>query len=184
MAERLPYFTIGHSTLTVDELAARLHAAGVTRLIDVRSIRRSRTNPQFNQDALAPALAARGIAYEAMADLGGRRGRQRAVPPEVNGWWDNESFHNYADWALQPAFRAALARLRELGQRQRCAVMCAESVWWRCHRRIIADHLLAAGETVRHIMDGAIDEARLTPAAQVQPDGSVTYPAAQRSLPM
>ena len=182
MAERLPYFTIGHSTLSVDELAAHLHAAGVTRLIDVRTIRRSRTNPQFNQDTLPLALAAHGIGYEAMADLGGRRGRQRAIAPEVNGHWDNASFHNYADWALQAPFRAALQELRDKGQRERCAVMCAEAVWWRCHRRIIADHLLAAGETVRHIMDAGIDEAHLTPAAQVHADGTVSYPAPQRSL--
>ncbi|MEZ5606009.1 MAG: DUF488 domain-containing protein [Burkholderiaceae bacterium] len=182
MAERLPYFTIGHSTLPVDELAARLHAAGVTRLVDVRSIRRSHTNPQFNQDTLAQALAAHGIAYEAMVDLGGRRGRQRAVAPEVNGFWGNASFHNYADWALQPAFRAALQALRDKGQRERCAVMCAEAVWWRCHRRIIADHLLAAGETVRHIMDGHIDEAQLNAGARVRDDGTVSYPAAQQAL--
>lgn len=179
---RLPYFTIGHSTLTVDELAARLHAAGVTRLIDVRSIPRSRTNPQFNRDVLPGALAARGIACQAMADLGGRRGRQRAVAPEVNGFWDNASFHNYADWALQPPFRAALQALREQGQRERCAVMCAEAVWWRCHRRIIADHLLAAGETVRHILDGGIEDAHLTAGAQVHADGTVSYPAAQQAL--
>ena len=182
MAERLPYFTIGHSTLTVDELAARLHAAGVTRLIDVRSIRRSRTNPQFNEGTLPQALAAQGIAYEAMADLGGRRGRQHGVAPEVNGFWDNASFHNYADWALQPAFRAALQDLRDKGQHERCAVMCAEAVWWRCHRRIIADQLLAAGETVRHIMDGPIVDATLNPGAEVQADGTVRYPAAQASL--
>lgn len=180
---RLPCFTIGHSTLTVDELAACLRQAGVTRLIDVRSIRRSRTNPQFNQDTLAPALAACGIAYETMADLGGRRSRQRAIGPEVNGFWDNASFHNYADWALQPAFRAALRALREKGQRERCAIMCAEAVWWRCHRRIIADHLLAAGETVRHIMGARIEDARLTPGAQVHADGTVSYPAPQPSLP-
>ena len=176
MAERLPYFTIGHSTLTVDELAARLHAAGVTRLIDVRSIRRSRTNPQFNQDVLPQQLAARGIAYEAMADLGGRRGRQRAIAPAVNGFWDNASFHNYADWALQAPFRAALQALRDKGQRERCAVMCAESVWWRCHRRIIADHLLAAGEDVRHIMEGRIEAAHLTAGAQIGADGQISYP--------
>jgi uncharacterized protein (DUF488 family) len=80
------------------------------------------------------------------------------------------------------AVSRGLARLREQGQRQRCAIMCAESVWWRCHRRIIADHLLAAGETVRHIMDAGIDEAHLTPAAQVHADGTVSYPAPQRSL--
>ncbi len=99
------------------------------------------------------------------------------MAPEVNGWWDNASFHNYADWALQPPFRAALARLREQGQRQRCAIMCAESVWWRCHRRIIADHLLAAGETVRHIMDGHVEDARPTPFARVAADGLVRYPS-------
>ncbi len=177
MAERLPCFTIGHSTLTVDELAARLHAAGVTRLIDVRSIPRSRTNPQFNRDVLPAALAERGIAYEAMPDLGGRRGRQHAVAPAVNGMWDNASFHNYADWALQPPFRAALQALRAKGQRERCAVMCAESLWWRCHRRIIADHLLAVGETVRHIMDGHVEDARPTPFARVAADGLVRYPS-------
>lgn len=181
-ASRLPLFTIGHGTLSTDEFITRLQAAGVTCLIDVRSFARSRTNPQFNEDRLPQALAAHGIGYAHVADLGGRRARQRAVAPEVNGWWDNASFHNYADWALQPPFRAALARLREQGQRQRCAIMCAESVWWRCHRRIIADHLLAAGETVRHIMDAGIDEARLTPAAQVHADGTVSYPAPQRSL--
>ena len=152
MPARLPYFTIGHSTLSVDELAAHLHAAGVTRLIDVRTIRRSRTNPQFNQDTLPLALAAHGIGYEAMADLGGRRGRQRAIAPEVNGHWDNASFHNYADWALQAPFRAALQELRDKGQRERCAVMCAEAVWWRCHRRLIADDLSARGWTVVHLM--------------------------------
>ena len=182
MAERLPYFTIGHSTLSVDELAAHLHAAGVTRLIDVRTFPRSRTNPQFNSEELARALAERGIAYERLEDLGGRRGRQCEVAPEVNAFWDNASFHNYADWALQAPFRAALQELRDKGQRERCAVMCAEAVWWRCHRRIIADHLLAAGESVRHIMDGHIDEAHFNAGAQVQDDGTVSYPSAQKAL--
>jgi len=177
MAARLPLHTIGHSTLTLDEFVARLQAAGVTRLIDVRSIPRSHTNPQFNQATLPGALAARGIGYEHVADLGGRRGRQRGVAPEVNGFWDNASFHNYADWALQPPFRAALAHLIDTGQRERCALMCAESLWWRCHRRIIADHLLAAGEPVRHILASHIEEAKLNPAARVHADGRVTYPA-------
>ncbi len=177
MAARLPYHTIGHSTLTVDELAERLQAAQVTRLIDVRTLPRSRTNPQFNRDALPEALAPHGIAYQHLASLGGRRSRQRNVAPEVNGFWDNRSFHNYADYALQPAFREALAELRAIGQRERCAVMCSEAVWWRCHRRIIADHLLAAGEAVRHIMADRIEDATLTRGSQVHADGSVTYPA-------
>ena len=177
MVARLPFHTIGHSTLSVDELAQRLQAAQVTRLIDVRAIPRSRTNPQFNQDTLPAALAPHGIAYQHLARLGGRRSAQRNVAPEVNAFWDNRSFHHYADYALQPAFRAGLAELREAGQRERCAVMCSEAVWWRCHRRIIADHLLAAGETVRHIMSDRIEDAHLTPGAQVGPDGTVTYPA-------
>ena len=176
MPARLPYHTIGHSTLSVDELASRLKAAGVTRLIDVRTIPRSRTNPQFNQDVLPPALAPHGIAYEAMASLGGRRSLQRNVAPEVNGFWDHRSFHNYADYALQPAFRDGLAELRAKGQRERCAVMCSEAVWWRCHRRIIADHLLAAGEDVRHIMEGRIEAAHLTAGAQIGADGQISYP--------
>ncbi len=176
MVARLPLHTIGHSTLSVDELAERLQAAQVTRLIDVRAIPRSRTNPQFNQDTLPAALAPHGIAYQHLASLGGRRSLQRHVPPEVNGFWDNRSFHNYADYALQPAFRAGLAELREAGQHERCAVMCSEAVWWRCHRRIIADHLLAAGESVRHILGDHIEDAHLTPGAQLGPDGTVTYP--------
>ena len=171
MARRLPFHTIGHWTLPLDAFVERLKAAEVTRVIDVRAIPRSGTNPQYNQATLPDALAAYGIGYAHMASLGGRRNLQRNVAPEVNGFWD------YADYALQPAFRAGLAELRQAGQRERCAVMCAEAVWWRCHRRIIADHLLAAGEAVRHIMSDRIDDARLTPGAQVHADGSVTYPA-------
>lgn len=177
MPARLPYFTIGHSTLTLDEFVERLKAADVTRVIDVRTIPRSRTNPQFNRNTLPDALASHGIGYEHMAALGGRRSLQRNVAPEVNGFWDNRSFHNYADYALQPAFREGLAELRAKGQREHCAVMCAEAVWWRCHRRIIADHLMAAGEAVLHIMDGRIEDAKLTTGAQVHADGTVTYPA-------
>ena len=176
-AARRPYFTIGHSTLAIDAFAACLQAAGVTRVIDVRSIPRSRTNPQYNQDRLPAALAAYGIGYEHMASLGGRRGLQRGIDPRLNGFWHNRSFHHYADYALQPAFREGLEQLREFGQRECCAIMCSEAVWWRCHRRIISDHLLAAGETVRHLMNGRIEDARLTPGAQAHADGSVTYPA-------
>lgn len=177
MPARLPYHTIGHSTLPIEAFVERLQAAGVTRVIDVRTIPRSRTNPQYNRDLLPDSLAAHGIGYQHMASLGGRRNLQRDVAPEVNGFWDNRSFHNYADYALQPAFRDGLAQLREIGQREPCTVMCSEAVWWRCHRRIIADHLLAAGETVRHIMADRIEDAKLTPGARVDAHGVVTYPA-------
>jgi len=101
------------------------------------------------------------------------------VPAEVNGFWENQSFHNYADYAMGQKFREGLAHLRALGRHDRCAIMCAETVWWRCHRRIIADYLLAAGEAVFHIMGpGQIVPARLTEGATVQPSGVLAYPAA------
>lgn len=174
---RLPYHTIGHARLALEDFIARLQAARIELLVDVRAFPRSRTNPQFNEDTLPAALAEHGIDYLHLTELGGRRGRQPGVAPEVNGAWDNESFHHYADYTLQPAFRAGLERLRALGQEKRLAIMCAESVWWRCHRRLIADQLLATGETVRHIMDGHVEDAKLTAFARVQDDGRVTYPA-------
>jgi uncharacterized protein (DUF488 family) len=139
---------------------------------------RSRTNPQFNADALPQALAAAGIGYEHIAALGGLRSRRRECDPQVNAFWTNASFHNYADYSMSDAFGAGLAHLRELGRKTPCAVMCAEAVWWRCHRRIIADYLIAAGEDVRHIMaDGKVNAARITEAAQRQ-GGALVYPAA------
>ena len=178
---RLPFFTIGHSTLTLDAFVQALQHAGVTRVVDVRSITRSRTNPQFNEDSLPASLAAHGIGYQHIANLGGRRGRQRNVAPALDAFWQNASFHNYADWAQQPAFIQGLNELIAAGRRERCAIMCAESLWWRCHRRIITDHLLARGETVRHIIGQHIDDASLTPGAVVHPGGAVTYPAQPQS---
>ena len=100
------------------------------------------------------------------------------MPPSVNGFWSNESFHNYADYALSPQFHAGLQHLRNEGRAQRCAMMCSEAVWWRCHRRIVADYLIAAGESVVHIMgEGRLEPARLTEGALVQGDGTVVYPA-------
>jgi uncharacterized protein (DUF488 family) len=134
---------------------------------DVRTMPRSRTNPQFNADVLPGALAAAGIGYEHIASLGGLRSRRREVPPELNAFWQNASFHNYADYAMSDAFAAGFAQLREIGAEAPCALMCAEALWWRCHRRIIADYLIAAGEDVRHVMaDGKLVQASMTPAAQ------------------
>jgi uncharacterized protein (DUF488 family) len=113
------------------------------------------------------------IGHERIAALGGLRGKQHEVAPDVNAFWQNQSFHNYADYGLTEAFHSGLARLCALGQKQRCAVMCAEAVWWRCHRRIIADYLIAAGKTVFHILgQGRIVPARMTAAAQLGPDGA------------
>jgi len=156
-----------------------LREAAIRLVVDVRTVPRSRTNPQYNIDVLPPELAASQIGYEHIAALGGRRGKARNVSPSVNAFWQNESFHNYADYAMSESFREGLARLRELGQARPCAIMCAEAVWWRCHRRIIADYLLAADETVLHILGpGQIVPAHLTIGAKVDSSGMLSYPAA------
>jgi uncharacterized protein (DUF488 family) len=172
-----PVFTIGHSTHPVDELIRMLLPNGVRRLIDVRAFPRSRTNPQYNVDVLPESLAPHGIGYAHVPGLGGKRPRSKDIPQETNAFWDNQSFHNYADYAMGADFRAALDRLLERAENERVAIMCAESVWWRCHRRIITDYLLAAGRDVWHIMGvGAIEPARITPAARPGPHGALVYP--------
>jgi uncharacterized protein (DUF488 family) len=173
-----PYFTIGHSTRPIGDFIDLLTASEIGIVVDVRTIPRSRTNPQYNREALPLSLAEFQVAYEHIAELGGRRARAQHIAPEVNAFWKNQSFHNYADYAMGDGFRSGLARLRELGSVRRCAVMCAEAVWWRCHRRIIADYLLVAGERVFHILGPkAVAPARLTKDATPQPDGALTYPA-------
>ena len=172
-------YTIGHSRLAIAEFVDLLAPAEVDFVVDVRAFPRSRSNPQFNADTLAPALATFGIGYAHLPELGGRRPRQPDVPPRRNALWTNRSFHNYADYAASRAFRAGLARLIDLCSRRRCAIMCAEAVWWRCHRRIIADYLLARGERVLHILPGGrIAPAKRTPGARRRPDGTLAYPAA------
>src|SRR6266545_6483117 len=163
------FFTIGHSTRSIDGLVALLRSACVELVVDVRAIPRSRTNPQSNLDVLPAALAAAGIDYEHLPALGGRRGR--AAADSANDFWQNASFRNYADYAATAAFRAGLSRLRELGARQACAIMCAEAVWWRCHRRIIADYLLADGATVFHILGPTHIEPARSDARRAPPAG-------------
>jgi uncharacterized protein (DUF488 family) len=174
---KLPYFTIGHSARSLEEFVGILAEAGIGLVADVRKMPMSRTNPQFNKDTLSAALATFQISYEHMAALGGLRGKSQDVLPDVNGLWTNDSFHNYADYALSPPFHAGLAHLVEEGREARCAIMCSEAVWWRCHRRIVADYLIAGGETVFHLMGPSRAEpARLTPGARVQAR-AVVYPA-------
>lgn len=173
-----PFFTIGHSTRPLTAFGELLTESHVGLIVDVRTVPRSRTNPQYNSDVLPASLMQFGIAYEHVAALGGLRGRKSDVPPDVNAFWKNQSFHNYADYAMSEEFRSGLTRLRELGHDARCAIMCAEVVWWRCHRRIIADYLIAAGEAVFHILGpGHVDQAQMTGAARPEPAGTLTYPA-------
>jgi uncharacterized protein (DUF488 family) len=144
---------------------------------DVRTVPRSRTNPQYNQDTLPEALKTFQIGYRHFAALGGLRSKARHVLPTVNAFWRNASFHNYADYALSEVFQAGFEELRATGADQRCAIMCAETLWWRCHRRIITDYLLNAGETVFHILGpGQVEPATLTPAARAASRTKLVYP--------
>ncbi|MGE3149272.1 MAG: DUF488 family protein [Pseudorhodoplanes sp.] len=178
-----PFFTIGHSNRSLDAFVGLLKEAHVERVADIRKIPMSGANPQFNRDTLPEALAPFGISYEHVAALGGLRGKARGVPADVNGLWTNDSFHNYADYALSEQFHAGFDHLLDEGRRWRMAVMCSEAVWWRCHRRIVADYLVAGGETVFHIMGpGRLEPARLTPGAVIQPGGAVVYPANGRPV--
>jgi uncharacterized protein (DUF488 family) len=176
-ARSRPVFTIGHSTRTISEFATMLQAAGVRLLVDVRRIPRSRTNPQYNLERLPAELAPWQIGHRYLAELGGRRGRTADVPPEINGFWQNRSFHNYADYALSEEFAAGLGALAAAAGEQPTAIMCSEAVWWRCHRRIIADYLLNEGWEVLHIMgQGRAEPARMTVSAQPL-HGKLVYPA-------
>jgi uncharacterized protein (DUF488 family) len=172
-----PIYTIGHSTKTIRQFVELLGAGRVQLVVDIRSIARSRTNPQYDRNALPGALASYQIAHDQIPQLGGLRKKSRTVPPEVNGFWTNRSFHNYADYALSEEFRTGLDRLLELADYKRCAIMCAEAVWWRCHRRIVADYLIQKGRAVVHLMGSSRAEpAVINDAAQVVAEGLV-YPA-------
>jgi uncharacterized protein (DUF488 family) len=174
-----PFFTLGHSTRSLEEFVALLRSANIHLVADVRTVPRSRTNPQFNRDTLPQSLSQFQIGYEHISALGGLRGTRRDVPPRVNAFWQNQNFHNYADYAMGNDFRAGLRRLLDLGHHAPTAIMCAEAVWWRCHRRIIADYLIAAGETVFHVLaPHRIEPARISSAAKLGPENVITYPAA------
>ena len=172
-----PFFTIGHSTRSIPEFVELIRAFNVELVIDVRTTPMSRKNSQYNLDTFPITLSEYQIGYEHIPALGGRRGRQPNCPADVNAFWDNQSFHNYADYALGQEFQPGLARLREVGHAIPCVTMCAEAVWWSCHRRIIADYLLAAGEAVFHIMGPRqVELAHLTSGASAAMDGTLTYP--------
>lgn len=176
MQDGPPLYTIGHSTRTILEFAELLRCGAVELVVDVRTVPRSRRNPQYNEDVLGGELAPFHIEYSRIAALGGLRGRSRDVPPEVNGFWDNQSFHNYADYALSGEFKSALEDLLRIASSRRLAIMCSEAVWWRCHRRIIADYVLARGLVVLHLMGtDRVEPASMTTAARVEGD-EIVYP--------
>jgi len=166
-------FTIGHSTLTLEAFSAALEAHAIRQLADVRLIPRSRRHPHFGGAALAQSLAVRGIRYEHFRDLGGRR---QPRPDSANTAWQHPAFRGYADYMATGAFEAGLGRLLSLSAAAPTAIMCAEARWWQCHRRLIADALVARGVQVRHIMGpGAAARHVLMPFARIT-NGRVTYP--------
>jgi uncharacterized protein (DUF488 family) len=167
-------YAVGHSTRTAEELVALLHAHGVETLADIRTVPRSRTNPQFNRDALPRTLAAAGLRYAHLPRLGGLR---RPRPDSPNGAWRNTSFRGYADYMLTEDFAQGLEELRLLAQEGPVALMCAEALRWRCHRSLVADALYARGVQVLHITSRTRAEPhRLTPFAELH-GRQVLYPA-------
>jgi uncharacterized protein (DUF488 family) len=175
-----PFFTIGHSTRPILEFVSVLNSTEIKLVVDVRAVPRSRTNPQYDLETLQGSLNEVNVGYEHIAALGGWRSRPPNVAETVNALWQNQSFHNYADYAMTEPFQEGLGRLRSLGYQQRCVIMCAEAVWWRCHRRIITDYLIAAGEAVFHIFGlDHVEPARITPGAARGPDGTLVYPATE-----
>ncbi len=168
-------YTVGHSRRTLEELVEILQGVGVTRLIDIRSIPRSRTNPQFNIDVLPTSLAPAGIAYTHLRKLGGRRGKSKVAESHNTGW-RVRAFQNYADYAETDDFREGLRELLELSQAETCVIMCAEAVWWRCHRRIVTDYVLVHGRPVVHLLSSTNQQpATLTPFATVRRGKRIVY---------
>jgi uncharacterized protein (DUF488 family) len=166
-------WTIGHSTRPIDEFLSLLKAHDIQRLVDVRTIPRSRHNPQFNSEALAYSLTSTAISYQHSANLGGLRKPRK---DSINTGWRNESFRGYADYMQTEEFEKALETLMADTEERRTAIMCAEAVPWRCHRSLIADALVCRDWEVRHILsETKADRHQLTPLATVE-NGQLHYP--------
>ena len=166
-------WTVGHSTHSLETFVALVRAHGVSTIADVRKIPRSRRHLQFNVDTLPTSLGAAGLGYVHRPGLGGLR---RERPDSVNRGWKNPSFRAYADYMQTDEFAHELDALVALGMRERVAIMCAEAVWWRCHRSLIADALVARGEPVLHILTPERAEPHVLRDFARVADGRVTYP--------
>lgn len=176
----LTIFTIGHSTRTLDEFVNLLRAYNVTLVVDVRSVPRSRHNPQFNKETLPDSLKLAGVKYVHMPDIGGLR---RAKPDSVNTAWKNKSFRGYADYMQTKEFTEQLLNLMLLARGNTVAVMCAEAVPWRCHRSLISDALVIRHVNVKHILtkDNVIKH-RLSEWARIE-GTKITYPLYKKETP-
>jgi uncharacterized protein (DUF488 family) len=177
-AECQRVFTIGHSTRSAADFIAVLKKFSIARVLDIRKIPGSAAHPQFRQEALERSLLEAGITYSYLPALGGRRPKSRVVDEHINAGWHVRAFHNYADYAQSDAFQDGLRQVLQLACQEPCAMMCAEVLWWRCHRRIVTDHLLARGVPVTHLFSETKSEpALLTPFAVVDARKRVSYPA-------
>ncbi len=173
-------YTIGHSTRTQEQLLTLLSEAEIALVADVRAFPGSRRHPQFNRAELAKWLPAAGIEYVHIRGLGGRRAPS---PDSRNDGWREPAFRGYADHMSSAEFRTALGQFEAAARQRPAAAMCAEAVWWRCHRRLIADSLVARGWRVEHLGIGAERSVHeLTDFAVVGRDGALSYPASQRTL--
>lgn len=171
---QIKVFTVGHSTHDFEEFVAILKTNGVESVADIRTVPKSRRHPHFHTDSLAQSLPEFGIQYEHVARLGGWR---KTDPDSVNAGWRNDSFRGYADYAMGREFAEGLAELRGIALNRVTAMMCSEALWWRCHRRLVADRLISRGDLVRHIgSDGKTSVHELTEFAIVGADGQITYP--------
>src|SRR5579863_5481311 len=171
----LTVFTIGHSTRPWEAFLQLLRAHGIERLVDVRSIPKSRHNPQFNRETLSKKLRGARIGYVHLRRLGGLRHARRDSP---NMGWRNVSFRGFADYMQMPEFEKGLRRLIQLAKQKKTAIMCAEAVQWRCHRSLIADALTVRGIRASHIVSGKrVQVHALTPFARVRGD-CIIYPEA------
>lgn len=170
-------YTIGHSTHPVEEFIGLLEMHQVGELVDVRTVPRSRTNPQYNLDVFPAALSKHQIGHRHCKALGGLR---HVKKDSINTAWRNRSFQGYADYMQTEEFSDAIDLLEEFAKQQSTVIMCAEAVWWRCHRSMIAEAMIVRGHEVQHIMpDGRLNEATLREFAVV--DGNnITYPGTDR----
>lgn len=175
MTSPLTIYTIGHSTRPIDEFLALLKQHGVTQLVDIRTIPRSRHNPQYEQSALEKSLPAAGIDYIYMKGLGGLRPKAK---DSVNLGWRNESFRNYADYMQTPEFTHAVESLITLAQQKPTAIMCAEAVPWRCHRSLVGDALVVRGIEVLDIIDEHGTKPHAITSFAVVNGTAITYPKA------
>lgn len=176
-----PVYTIGHSNHPLDEFIALLRHYRVTYVADIRAFPYSKRNREYDGTQLAQELKAFGIKYEHFRDLGGRRPKSKTIPTDVNAFWRVQSFHNYADYALSPEFHHALNTLQQVCRHETVAIMCAEVLWWRCHRRIVTDYLLMRGLSVSHIISStSAPKACLTPEGVVVGGEDIFYPATSK----